>query len=482
MSKHDNLYDKLCGYAKSGALPLHMPGHKRNTELLGTDFPYEIDITEIDGFDNLHRPEGIILNIMKKAQRLYKSGASFPLINGSTCGILAAVRCAVSFGDEIIIARNCHKAVYNACELNNLNVSYIYPQNDSFFGLSCSVSPQSVSEALKKHPKAKAVVLTSPTYEGVISDIGSIADITHFYGIPLIVDNAHGAHQPFIFSEGEPVQCGADIVISSLHKTLPSLTQTAVAHINGDIIKPEDFSKQLAVFETSSPSYILMASIDRCLDILSSYGSTLFSRYKERLDIFSEKAKRLNNLKVLCCGNDNLSKHNFFSFDYGKIVICTNSCGISGTQLSDILRKDYNIETEMSYTTYALAMTSVCDTDSTFDRLFNALADIDGKITPTKPIVQPPMPIPQKSKYSFINLPKEGVLTSLDRAEGEISLDYIFAYPPGIPILTAGEIIDKKLIQYVRHLNSCGTSVQSTAVKASSDDISVNVVKLNQIK
>ena len=244
------------------------------------------------------------------------------LINGSTCGILSAIRTVTNYGDNIIIARNCHKSVYNGCLLNNLEINFIFPPQDESSGVCGSVSPESVLEAIKGSPDSKAVVITSPTYEGVISDIRSISRITHSYGIPLIVDNAHGAHQRFFgLMDGEPVECGADIVISSLHKTLPSLTQTAVAHINGDIIDHRRFEKELAIFETSSPSYILMASIDKCLDFLKN-DCDLFEKYKLRLQKFSESINKLKYLKVLCHGSDSISNHNFYSFDPGKIVIC----------------------------------------------------------------------------------------------------------------------------------------------------------------
>ncbi len=433
-----------------------MPGHKRNTELLGVSLPFDIDITEIDGFDDLHASCGILKNSSDKARKVFHSEHSYMLINGSTCGILSAIRTVTNYGDNIIIARNCHKSVYNGCLLNNLEINFIFPPQDESSGVCGSVSPESVLEAIKGSPDSKAVVITSPTYEGVISDIRSISRITHSYGIPLIVDNAHGAHQRFFgLMDGEPVECGADIVISSLHKTLPSLTQTAVAHINGDIIDHRRFEKELAIFETSSPSYILMASIDKCLDFLKN-DCDLFEKYKLRLQKFSESINKLKYLKVLCHGSDSISNHNFYSFDPGKIVICTSGTSISGVELSDILRKKYNMELEMAYPFYAVAMTSVCDTDDGFQRLSNALIDIDKSLSHSEiniPVL--PFPKPKKSGLGII----EANDKTLPLGSEKISRDYIFAYPPGIPIVIPGEFLDDETVSYIETLKASGIKV-----------------------
>lgn len=458
-----NLYDSLKNYSKSDACPFHMPGHKRNTDLLGNSLPYDIDITEINGFDNLHNADGILKNAADKAKEVFHSEHSYMLINGSTCGILAAVRTVTHYGDEIIIARNCHKAVYNGCLLNNLDMHFIHPQQDKKSGVSGSISPQSIKKAVEQYPRSRAVIITSPTYEGVISDIRAIADIVHSHNIPLIVDNAHGAHQPFCdFCKGEPISNGADIVISSLHKTLPSLTQTAIAHINGNLVNPKAFERQLAIFETSSPSYILMASMDHCFDFLLN-NRDAFIQYKNKLTAFSASMRELKHLTVLCHGNDSLENHNFYSFDIGKIVICTTGCSINGVELMSILREKYRIELEMSYPFYAVAMTSVCDSKESFDRLAKALKEIDQTITADSEKITPfKIPIPQKSHLRLADLPEDGVCINLKNAAGRICLEYIFAYPPGIPITVPGEIIDNEIIDCINTLITSGVSVQST--------------------
>ncbi|HPP85843.1 MAG TPA: aminotransferase class V-fold PLP-dependent enzyme, partial [Bacillota bacterium] len=216
------LQDALFLYRDSGIYPFHMPGHKRNAFLL--DFPFDcgLDITEIDGFDNLHDANGILAQGMKRAALLYGSERTFYLINGSTCGILAAVTACVRKGDKVLMARNCHKSVYNAVMLNELCPVYLVPPVGAE-GISGSIPPAEVEKALAENPDVRLVIVTSPTYEGVVSDIKAIAEIAHQRSVPLLVDEAHGAH--FGFYEGFPessVRLGADMVVHSLHKTLPA--------------------------------------------------------------------------------------------------------------------------------------------------------------------------------------------------------------------------------------------------------------------
>ena len=238
------LEQKLNELEQSDIYPFHMPGHKR--AFLPFANPYAIDITEIEGFDNLHHATGILQEAQQKAADLYGAKKTYYLVNGSTCGLLAAISAAVPRGEKILMARNCHKAVYHAMYLRQLVPVYLYPE-DTAYGIQGQVTPQMVRKQLKQTPDIRAVVITSPTYDGVVSDIKNIADTVHAYGIPLIVDEAHGAH--FGFSQEFPenaTRLGADAVIMSVHKTLPAFTQTALLHLCSDRIaekKGIDFDK-----------------------------------------------------------------------------------------------------------------------------------------------------------------------------------------------------------------------------------------------
>ena len=238
------LEQKLNELEQSDIYPFHMPGHKR--AFLPFANPYAIDITEIEGFDNLHHATGILQEAQQKAADLYGAKKTYYLVNGSTCGLLAAISAAVPRGGKILVARNCHKAVYHAMYLRQLVPVYLYPE-DTAYGIQGQVTPQMVRKQLEQTPDIRAVVITSPTYDGVVSDVQNIADIVHAYGIPLIVDEAHGAH--FGFSPEFPenaTRLGADAVIMSVHKTLPAFTQTALLHLCSDRIaekKGIDFDK-----------------------------------------------------------------------------------------------------------------------------------------------------------------------------------------------------------------------------------------------
>lgn len=473
MDKHKNkpsLLDRLKALAASNSIPMHMPGHKRNTALLGTDLPYNIDITEIDGFDNLHGASGILNEYMEEIADFYGTERSFYLVNGSTCGILAGIRAAMKRGGKIAIARNCHKSVYHAIELFGLEAVYLMPEMDEAFGIYGGIATASIADTLNTHPDTQLVVLTSPTYEGVVSDIAAIAEICHGHGIPLMVDEAHGSH--FNHSEHFPSSAtalGADIVIQSLHKTLSSLTMTSLAHLTGDLIRPEEVARQLAIFESSSPSYVLMASIDRCFRLLRDEGEQLFENYNQRLAGFSEKMEQLQHLKVLCHGNDRSALHpTFFAFDKGKIFISTQGTGLTGQKLSEMLRSEYHIEMEMVYGDHALAMTSVCDTDVAMDALADALLAIDGTLDSKSgehTLYNGTLlfSLPDKQCEIWQALESEKVDCPIENAIGQTAAEYVWAYPPGIPLLVPGERISDGFIRQVHTLLEKGTKVYSDA-------------------
>jgi len=376
------LYDKLREHAAGGVYPMHMPGHKRNTELLSGCLPYDIDITEIHRFDDLHDPHGVLLEISETAAELYGSAVAFPLISGSTVGVLAAIGALTDRGDKILITSNCHRSVRNAASLFGLETVCITPDTDAGSGVSRSIDPAAVESVLIKNPDIKLVVVTSPTYEGVISDVGSIAWVAHDHGIALFVDGAHGAHLDF--SEkfgGGAVRAGADAVVMSLHKTLPALTQCSLLHICSKRVNTCEVRRLLSVLQTSSPSYVLMASIDRCLRLLRTDGEKLFADYEKNLSRFSEDVMPLNNLFIIGYGRDTTDR-GFYARDPGKLVIVTKNTALSGFALSDILREAYSIELERAYDGYAIAMTSVCDRTEGFRRLSDALLAIDKSAGP----------------------------------------------------------------------------------------------------
>ncbi len=440
------LYEKLKKYGQEDICPMHMPGHKRKRGICA-----ELDITEIDGFDNLANPTGILKEIADKGAKLYGADKAFLSVNGSTGTILSAICAVCKRGDKIIMARNCHKSVYNAAELMELNVSYIFPKYDEN-GIAKAINPHDVEMAIEENPDAKLLVLTSPTYEGVISDIKSISDIAHGRNIPVFVDSAHGAHLKFM-GLPTPVDCGADISAVSLHKTLPAMTQTALLLTKGERVNEAAVREKINTFQTSSPSYVLMASIGECFEFLEEAD---FKEYEKNLDEFYKLSENLTNIKIMA--ND----------DKGKIIILTNGTNISGRELMDILREKYKIELEMAYDCYALAMTSVCDEKEDLKRLCKAILEIDKELFKCQKMVIK-YPKPQKAS---VDKELETEFVSFKESENRICADFIWGYPPGVPIIARGEIIDRETLGYILKL-------KKTALygKYGSDENKILVIK-----
>ena len=456
-----SLYDKLIEYNKSDYYGFHMPGHKRNEKMFGTRLPYGIDITEIDGFDDLHHAETLIKDQEERAARLYKAEETHFLVNGSTVGILSAILGVTNRGDKILVARNCHKSVYNAMELNGLRPIYIYPEYEKDLQINGEVSGEKIEILLNENPDIKAVMIVSPTYDGVLSDVEKIAQIVHKRGIPLIVDEAHGAHFGFhpYFPDNSNVK-GADIVIHSVHKTLPSLTQTALIHINGEIVDREKVRKYLHMLQSSSPSYILMASIDRCMELLESEGDTLFELFAQRIDVLRTELQGLKHLEILQTEQ----------FDRSKFLISVKKTGITSKKLADILLHTYHLQMEMTGGTYVLAMTALGDTKEGFERLKRALFKIDKSLSDEKqedylPVELPKLPLVCTNEEIERKKCGNEELILWKASIGRISTEYAYVYPPGIPLIVPGEQITQEAIQVLALYAELGFSVEGIKVE-----------------
>lgn len=453
MKQHENrnyeeqhLYRALMDYAATDFYPYHMPGHKRR--LVG-NMPrqiMEMDITEIDGFDNLHQPEGILQKLQDKAAALYGAEESYYLVNGSTGGILSAISAALPAGGHLLMTRNCHKSVYHAVYLRNLTVSYLYPEQMKEYDINDAITPQKIKEALDKEPDIGAVLLVSPTYEGRIADVERIAEIVHERGIPLIIDEAHGAHLGWCTRlSSNSCQAGADLVIHSVHKTLPAMTQTALLHVNGNRIDRDRLRRFLHIYQTSSPSYVLMASIDNALCLMEEQGEELLEMFCDR---YEEMLKALSGCKWL----DFLTPERGTQ-DVGKLIISGKRFGLSGQRLYDILLEDYHLQPEMAAGSYCLAMFTVGDDEEAYERMTASLLDIDermikGRIKPDTPLqrrnsVLPTYPKDSISLSTAWDMPWETV--NLEDAIGRYVGEFINLYPPGIPLLVPGEILTEEI-------------------------------------
>ncbi len=439
-------YDILKEVSEHGRAPYHMPGHKRNPGFDYLGGMAEIDFTEIDGLDNLHSPTGIIRDTMDLAKELYGAKESFLLVNGSTGGILAAVYSCCRGGKPLITVRNAHKSVYNAAVLCGSPVHYLLPRL-SDDGLVLDVTPEEAERALDAAPDAAAMLITSPTYDGVISDAAGIAAVCHAHGIPLIVDAAHGAHLGFLEPDiPSPVECGADLVIMSLHKTLPSFTQTGLLHVSGDLVKPETVMQSLTIFETSSPSYLFMASIDGCLHEMKD--PALFADWRKRLKRLWQEVRGRNGVHLR---NPWRRPDGAFSFDESKLILECD--GYSGEEIAGILREKFAVEPEMTAHGYVLLMTGAGDTDEMTDRLcevFRYFGDHPRPALIREFCTSPYAVVPESEMLLSNALEAESELVPLEEACGRISAEFVMPYPPGIPLIAPGEVITEERIAAVR--------------------------------
>lgn len=451
-----SLYERLRGYDASGALPMHMPGHKRNRERFPWLTGCEIDITEIDGFDNLNDPQGLFRELSERMARLWGARESIPLVNGSTVGILAALRTAVPKGGKVLAARNCHRSVYHAAELFGLDLRCFLPESDPETGCFLSVSPAAVEEALLQEGNVQAVVITSPTYEGAVSDVASIAEVCHRFGAVLIVDEAHGAHLGFGGFPESAVRLGADIVVQSLHKTLPSPTQTAVLHAASDRVDAGELRRNVSMLQSSSPSYILSSGIDGCVRFMEREGEAACRSWREALRAVDDASAELRHLQIL--------RHTAaFRTDPSKIVVSVAGTSVTGTELAERLRREYSVELELAAPRFALAMTGLGDTPETIGRFLDALRAIDWDLRPAPPgkTITPTLPKRVFPIFDAASAPRERCTP--EEALGRVSAGYVWAYPPGSPLLTPGERIEEPLLETVRALSEANVPVRTTA-------------------
>lgn len=461
------LYKELEDYSHKDYYPFHMPGHKRNPFSVDGNFPFDRDITEIEGFDNLHHPEGILKEAQNAAARLYHVKESFFSVNGSSAALLAAISASVNKGGQILMARNCHKSVYHALYLRELLPTYIYPHLYKDLGISGGISPSRVERELEENKEIEAVLLTSPTYDGVVSDIKEIAEITHRHHIPLIVDEAHGAH--LRFSDYFPVSAadlGADIVIQSLHKTLPAMTQTAILHVLSDRVDRDKIQRFLGIYESSSPSYILMASIDACIDKMERDGKKMFQEFTDMLDGARKRLAQCKHIQLV--GEELIGNIGIYDFDRSKLLFSTQNSSLTGKELYKCLLEEYHIQMEMESDRYVLAIAAVGDTKDGFERLCNAIEKIDQqqekieKEKQEKDVFKesnPNMHMKQIMKISdAMEMPVKKCV--LNESIGKISAEFVYLYPPGIPILVPGELITGQFVRNVRRYMEYGLRLQ----------------------
>lgn len=437
--------EELEKYLNEEHHPWHMPGHKRKPGNQGTvnkmlEQVMCFDVTEVPGLDDLHHPEGIIQASLEELKRIYGTCGSYYLVNGSTCGIMSAITACCRRDDgrnhvfdnsekhDIVIARNCHKSVYHTVELLGLSPVFAEPQrlSEDIYGAVC---PEEIEVLCRENPGVRAVVITSPTYEGIVSDVAGIKDILERYDIPLIVDEAHGAH--FCFMREMPksaVVAHADIVIQSLHKTLPSLTQTAVLHVTNE--KYHDaVHRYLSYYMSSSPSYPMLCSMECAVAWAQEQD---YGDYLRCLKQFRRDVSHLRHIRLL--GMEEAENAGAYDYDISRIVLTADE-PMSGQNLEKALDETGNIVCEMSGLHHVVLISTAMDSEDEFEHLYQTLVQIDEHF---EEMIQ--LPVCEENEVSALL--------------GQSAKQHIYVYPPGIPIVMAGETVTEEklsvIYQYIK--------------------------------
>lgn len=458
MKKEIGIKQFLMEHADGNPVSFHMPGNKGDriyrkygyNDFLDRILDY--DITEIPGADNLFKTEGIILETMKKYKKLYGSRKSYLLVNGSSGGLIASILSVTNRGDKIAIARNSHKSIFNAVFLGGLNPIYIYPDMLKDEGISGAINCEAVKEVFDKNEGIKTVVLPSPNYYGICSDIDKIAKICHDNDAVLIVDQAHGAHLKFMhkfageLGEDYPMAAedsGSDIVVTSTHKTLASFGQTAILNVMSDRVNLMNLEDRLQQIESSSPSYLLMASLDINADLLLEHGKELMTEWAENIEYFYSNAYNIPGLEMI------LSE----GLDGTKISIDMSAYGMTGHDLERYLNHK-GIFPELVTGNIVMCMTGIGNKREDYDKLLKALFEIVTKnkmVMLTREEVKSAIgdETPWTKKLKMKKIPMESEIIDIRNAVGKVCASSIIPYPPGIPICCPGEVITKELIDYV---------------------------------
>lgn len=453
MSAH--LYNELKDLIEKNAYPMHMPGHKRNFELLPQDI-LKWDITEVGSVDNYHHPTGIIKEANEAMAEALGADKSYMLVNGGSSGITAAILSVVKDGEKILVASNCHKSAVNGLIISGAEPVYINPQITDE-GLCGGIAPSDIFRAFSDND-IKAVIITSPTYEGFGCDVRVLADIVHKNNAILIVDECHGAHFPFSgkFPQSA-ISLGADIVVNSWHKTLPCPNQSAVISVKSDRVDIKRLEEAIKIMTTTSPSYPLMASMDYMRNLLVEDKNLM----KVYTDSLWEARRNMAHSKALkLVGDSIIGRSSIDNIDIGKFTIMVRT-DMTGVELANILLEKYNIQVEYAGLHHIIAMTSVADTPKAILKFAKAIVDIDKKCE-RKFIEKIPLVIDKNHQCTIT--PRQAYFSpktrvSINDAVGKIAGESIVAYPPGVPIVTMGQVILNEHIELIENLRAVGVEI-----------------------
>ena len=457
------LLDAIVDYTRERPTYFKIPGHRyekgispRWRQWTG-DGIFQFDLTEAEGLDDLHCPEGVIKEAQELAAEIFHAKATYFLVNGTTCGNEAMVLTCAGEKEKIMVPRNAHKSVLMGLILSGADPVYLMPRFDEKTGLCGSIMPEDVEEGFKKHPDCKGVFLVSPTYYGVCSNIRKISEICHKNNAILMVDEAHGGHLYFgkksmgtdKLPQGAILQ-GADICAQSMHKVTGSLTQSSLLHVGSDRIDRGRLEANLHMVQSTSPSYLLMTSLDAARYELAMHGPQMLSR---ALELAENARSRINRIKGMHCYGKEIINENIYDLDTTRLVISASDLGITGFELADRLYEEYRVGLELADEKNVVAVVTYANEREDIQNLVDALEKIAQNTIQSQENIKnfsmPSVPESVLSPRQAYFAPKKRI--SWENAKGKITGEALIPYPPGIPLVNPGEIITDDICEYMEY-------------------------------
>ena len=488
----------MCAYGEAGALAFHTPGHKQGLGAhallreLVTEAGLREEVSLMEELDDLHEPTGCIEEAQDLAAALYGADAAFFAVNGTTGAIHAMLVAALSPGDAVLVPRNVHRSVFGGLVLADARPVYIEPIVDEALGIAHGLSTEAVREACRLHPEAKALLLVSPTYYGVASDVRAIAEIVHEAGMVLLVDEAHGAH--LAFSDDLPesaIAAGADLVAQSTHKLLGAMTQASLLLLREGRIEKERVQRAMSLLTSTSPNYLLLASLDIARLQMAEAGAAHLARAvglarKLRCEVNATPG-------LFSFGEERMGGAGAFALDPLKLTVTVTGLGLTGAEAAHILRYEHKIEAELFDAQNVLFLLTYADTAESAGRLLAALRSLaqrqmvhgataaaalhslaqrrtaqaataaaaaiavpDGRKAQAavRLPAAPPVAIPPREAFYRRSVP-----CRLREAAGRIAAETIAFYPPGIPVICTGEVFTAEVCRYIEAMAAAGLKV-----------------------
>ncbi len=463
------LFDAMVNLAESRKVSFHTPGHKsgkgistRFREFVGPRI-FSIDLTTLDEVDSLQNPTGVIKEAQELAAKAAGADRSYFLVNGTTVGNHAMVASTTGPGDKVLIARNCHRSVLTGLIMSGAQPIFFQPAFNRDLKLTLNVTFETAKQAIDANPDARALLITSPNYYGLCADIEKIIPYAHEKGLFVCVDEAHGPHLKFNPKLPKcALDAGADLCVQSTHKIVGGLTQASMLHAKTGRINIDDVTNTLKLLQTTSPSYILMASLDLARMQMATEGKTLLNHTIKLAEEARSKIQEINGIS--CFGRERAKAVGMADLDVTKLMITVSDLGLSGYQVSHLLNTRFGIQVEMADPFHVLVIVSIGDRQDDLERLVEALRQISAETGPQRarlPLdkVHPPMfqnrfaMTPRNAFYS------DSELVNVHDSVGRVSTEIVTVYPPGIPLLVPGEEISQDAIDYFQNMAGLGAII-----------------------